>query len=438
MKYSIKDIFQLLDEQPSFYGNPSFGGTGNYGHGGRKQLSAIRPNQATQDIIDQEEQELDQNVDDMNWRLGKYDLGGNPLGNLPGPENPKKTEFQGGPPMNKALEEQPAFDNSVSRQRDLPGFPKMNTLINPKQHVPVDKNEEDNVDYIGPTLNGKEFDYKEIGIALGECKADDEEDELEDLLGPLSKEAEADEDMEKFIYFYSDPKNKEKKMPSLEEILGNPYVTYPNKKGWNNFQINSLTVRRNHIDPQADPLDTWHGMFREPTGGHNPPSYNLSTPKIAKDSPNMGWGVVGWPKQFVPADYEQETINKSMNADIEDKDELGSKRLQQPPQGTEPRVGVNASIREEQQELLKALISEIFDEAFKSQAQRGFFYWKAGQGGKEGKKWKKWTKEFEKKTPKEKLPKRVEEIMTPEGETDLGGTQAFIKSRGRIKKELAR
>lgn len=84
-------------------------------------------------------------------------------------------------------------------------------------------------------------------------------------------------------------------------------------------------------------------------------------------------------------------------------------------------------------DLLKRFIKEIF----KSKAQQKYFWMKANKGGKEGKKWKKMAKEFQASTPKSAdLPKKVDEVMTPMGDTALGGTRAFIKSRKNVKKEL--
>ena len=143
MKYSLKKLF--LNEQnnpPNFLGNPSFGGTGNYGMSGDKQLAATHRDPITQAVLDQDKEETNQNIKDLNWRLGKYSLGGekNPIG----PSDTKPTE----------IKEQDLGDNSTSRQRDLPGWPKMNTLVNPKQHTPQDV---EDVEYLGPTLGGAQI-----------------------------------------------------------------------------------------------------------------------------------------------------------------------------------------------------------------------------------------------------------------------------------------
>jgi len=329
-----KDVLKEQVGGPNFYGDPTFGGTGNFGKGGYKQLAtALDP--ATEKIRKQEESEIEQNVSDQQWSLGKFDQGrvsdGNPLPHWDGRNGSVET-----------VAEQAPYDNSTSRMRDLPGFPQMNALVNPKSFVPANDHPR-NVDlisgkkaeYLGPTLNG-------VPLMTDNHTKDPQDDpnkELDALLGDLAPPEEEDgrdphEDEDLILHQFVEA--------VIEETLVKPNGNYPNRQGWKNSQINSLAWRKNQMNPEQDPPEMWHKTFEDPKD-HNPPVDNIPPPRApATHTPSYGFGAIGFPKQFVPKDYEQ------ANPDYDEiiKDPIGRRRLTLPPDETDERVGVNASIRE--------------------------------------------------------------------------------------------
>lgn len=433
---------------PNFYGNPSFGGTGNYGMGSYKQLAHFGLNPATEAIADQEQEEMEQNIEDQEWINNKYRRG---FG-FNSDEDPVP-HWNGRNGAVETVAESAPYDNSISRMRDLPGFPAPNTLIEPKQFTPMNagadyENPIDGrkVEYLGPTLDGVPLDDK-TGNSVAMSLQLDEKDELigqrikklkkpitkklDKLIGPdpeLSDASKHESDATDLI-LYDYIKNVVSEY--LEEILGAPKATMPDRLGWNNTRTNSLAAWRNHIDPEQPPTETWRPQF-----GENEEQNPLVIYEPPQRSPLGGFGAVGWPKQFVPVDYEAtHGDDEGFGEDI-----LGARRLRQSPTDDD-RVGVNASIREEHMNKLKALLEYLLneqdtsdesdlgsdtgdsgsdeggmDEEFASKAQRRFFYAKAAEPGKEGEKWKRLASEFESETPKgAKLPERVDEALLEEG-----------------------
>lgn len=349
---------------PNFYGNPSFGGTGNFGRGGYKQLAHFGLNPATQKIAQQEQDEIPDNVDRETWSLGKYQTGhmmdSDPVPHWNGRNGSVETVIE-----EENLEENAPYDNSTSRMRDLPGFPKMNSLVNPKGFVPandhsrnIDPSTGNEAEYLGPTLNGVELDpdYQspqslangdvEEGCIEPDWESSPGEEELKDLLGaehmpePDGRPEEPEEEL--ILHNYIEE--------TLMELLGAPKATYPSRQGWNNKQINALVWRKNHLNPEKNPPDMWHMLFKDPGGEHNPnmtqqedPSMSsMNQANVARKTPAWSFGAIGFPKQHVPEDYEQ------ANPDYEDiiEDPIGSRRLQMPPEENSMRQGTNSSIRE--------------------------------------------------------------------------------------------
>ena len=85
----------------------------------------------------------------------------------------------------------------------------------------------------------------------------------------------------------------------INEILGAPKATMPDRLGWNNTRTNSLAAWRNHINPDEPPTETWRPQFGENAEQNPPIIYEPS-----QRSPLGSSAAIGWPKQFVPADYE--------------------------------------------------------------------------------------------------------------------------------------
>lgn len=296
------------EQSPNFWGNPTFSGTGNYGVGGHKQMAHLGPNPATKQISDQEQEELQANLDRQETSV----VGKGYRGTSITPQVPHWDGRNGSvETVAEEVEEQVSQHNSVNRMRDLPGFPRHNTLVSPKSHVPANDHSK-NVDpvsgkkaeYLGPTLNGKEMiEYPENLVH-----------------------------------------------ETLEEMLGHPKASKdPSRQGWNNQRINSLALRKNHINPDNEPPEMWHPLFKNPSGEHNPvivrdAEENMNSSANNKDKPSStpAWsmGSIGFPKRFVPDDYEQ--ANEEYDEII--KDTIGTRRLQLPmEEEVDPRGQENGS-----------------------------------------------------------------------------------------------
>ena len=346
---------------PNFMGNPTFGGTGNYGVGGYKQLAHFGLNPATEDIKEKTEEELEQNIEDQEWINNKYRRG---FG-FNADEDPVP-HWNGRNGSVETVAENAAFDNSTSRMRDLPGFPAPNTLVEPKQFVPLNagaeyENQIDGrkVEYLGPTLNGVPMDDMTGNSSALALQLSEEEEEpetidrkLNKLIGPdpdLSSETEHEHDAADIVLYNL---VEEVVGKYLMELLGAPKATTPDRLGWNNTRTNSLAAWRNHLNPDQPPTETWRPQFGE--NEEQNPSVDYVP---AQRSPLSGFGAIGWPKQFIPQDYEVS------NPDYEGfaEDPLGARRLRQSPTDDD-RVGVNASIREAHMEELKALLEYLLNE----------------------------------------------------------------------------
>jgi len=232
----IPKLNKLLEGPGDPSGADSFQG-GPYGFGGHRQISGV--DSSTKAVFDQEQDEINQNIDRSSWVTSKDRK--RPVGS---PEN--------------VLSEREASDQFY---RDLPGFPKMNTLVRGKQFVPTPDEEHlpdpltgEPSEYLGPTINN---------IPIEDFEFNDDELRLE-ILNP-----------------------------------GNGPMT----RGSNNFQINSLSRPAIFINPEETP--------------------NIDEPVV----PLGGMGVVGWPRKYVPDDYEQR-LNQYDNIVMGDLDLLNRKEIQ--------------------------------------------------------------------------------------------------------------
>lgn len=354
---------------PNFYGNPSFGGTGNYGMGGYTQLAHFGLNPATKDLFDQEQEELEQNIEDQEWINNKYRRG---FG-FNSDEDPVP-HWNGRNGAVETVAESAPYDNSVSRMRDLPGFPAPNSLVNPVCFVPLNagadyENPIDGrkVEYLGPTINGVPMDDMTGNSAAMALQLDEKDEligrrikklkkpidkKLDKLIGPdpdLSSDTEHESDARDLIlYDYI----KDLVRETIQELLGAPKATTPDRLGWNNTRTNSLAAWRNNLNPGQPPIETWRPQF-----GENPEQNPPMIYEPPQRSPLGGFGAIGWPRQFVPADYEAtHGQDEGFGEDL-----LGARRLRQSPTDDD-RVGVNASMREARMKTLEALLEYLLNE----------------------------------------------------------------------------
>lgn len=177
-KLTLKNVFFKEYGIGDPQGAATFQGTGNFGIGNNRQL-ATSINPATKRIEDMEQAEWNQNAQDLNWSLGKGDSISGPIG----PNEPTQGNYNRAQPNSSAqmvkvsndpyggrveeeeeLEEQfaGAREPSDGRYRDLPGWPRMNTLVEPDEHIPSD-NEAEMEDY----NNSQEEDYEEFLSGVG-------------------------------------------------------------------------------------------------------------------------------------------------------------------------------------------------------------------------------------------------------------------------------
>ena len=172
-KLSLKDVFLNEFGKGDPQGASTFQGTGNFGIGNGRQL-ATTLNPATKRLEDMEQAELNQNVRDLQWSLGKYGNGHGPeTGSTTGPVGPNEPtqanynrgvgrtptaamqdiqvsgDPYGGMEEEEELEEQApsgaqygAREPSDGRYRDLPGWPPMDTLETDVDWVPSDRDAE--------------------------------------------------------------------------------------------------------------------------------------------------------------------------------------------------------------------------------------------------------------------------------------------------------
>lgn len=344
------DLFAEQTSGPNFYGDPSFSGTGNFGRGGFKQLAGGLSG-PTKDLQDQEQSEINQNIDDQSWNLGKYQLGGEKMGDPVPSIDGRNGQVES--VAEEVVVEQAPYDNATSRMRDLPGFPAPNTLVEPRNFVPANAppDEENPVTgekarYLGPTLDG-------IPLEINDDQTDKELDALLGQEAPpedTGREPPEEESRDLILHDFLDE--------VLTELLGAPKATYPNRQGWNNKQINALAWRKNQLNPQEPPPEMWRHLFKEPKGtnpGVDDNPYTLKgEPSPAQKSPVGTFGAIGFPKQFVPQDYETANPDYASFA----QDPLGTRRLTSPPSATDPRLGTNPSISE----AIKVLVQEALEE----------------------------------------------------------------------------
>jgi hypothetical protein len=233
-------------------GEASFRG-GPYGFGGKQQL--IVQNPATYDLETAEEEEKDENYEQEKWGLGKHQQSRTP------PFFNPKVQTTMPDAVREAVRTLVEREVSDMLYRDLPGWPRMNTLVQKQEFVPtpddpaeLDPQSGAPIEKLGPTVFGKEQQLQ----------------------------------------------NEEMNVWSS---------TNPGVRGYNNLQINSLARPAVFVDPNQK-LDS------------NDPV-----------NPVGGMGAVGWPRKYVPDDYEAR-MNQYDDQTMGDQetpaqvDPLGTRRLQ--------------------------------------------------------------------------------------------------------------
>lgn len=231
-------------------GEASFRG-GPYGFGGKQQLMVQNP--ATRDLEVAEEEEKDANYEQEKWGLNKYQQSRTP------PFINPSVKAQMPDSVREAVKTLVEREVSDMFYRDLPGFPRPNTLVDPQKFVPTP----DDPAELDPQ-DGSPIEW------LGQP------------------------DLEKAVQM---------------EDLSVWSSTNPGVRGYNNMQMNSLARPAVFVDPNQK-LD--------------------STDPV---NPVGGMGAVGWPRKYVPDDYEtrMKGYDEETMGDQEDPvkvDPLGTRRLQ--------------------------------------------------------------------------------------------------------------
>lgn len=310
----LSDLYENAGD-PS--GAVSFTG-GPYGFGGNRQLVAINP--ATAAIEQQTQDEINANVEHQSWIIRKDRR-------LPPIEsqdlNPRIPAGAAIKESDEILQEREASDILY---RDLPGWPPQpNALVLQKDFVP----DPDNKLYLDP-LSGQPLKY--LGATLDFSPIEDiDTDDWHDLeknyihkLNQIQAELQTEEfkSQAQRAYFYamanksgkkgkkwkkmasefekSTPKNK--KLPKKIKKESLIHSKSPMSRGFNNMQGNALVRPAVFIDPKSNIID-------EPI------------------DPVGSMGAIGYPKKFIPDDYEARL--KQHDQYIMGTDNiLGGKRLQ--------------------------------------------------------------------------------------------------------------
>lgn len=123
-KLLLQEIYGV---DPHFVGNPTFDG-GFFGFGGNRQI--IQKDPQVEKIRKQEESEVNQNIQDQNWTMGKNNWEKHL--NLQD-VNTDNIEDQIDLPLSRVTEERNAADSNYTH---LPGSPAINAIENPQLHVP--------------------------------------------------------------------------------------------------------------------------------------------------------------------------------------------------------------------------------------------------------------------------------------------------------------
>ena len=310
----LSDLYENAGD-PS--GDVSFRG-GPYGFGGNRQLVAINP--ATAAIEKQTQDEINSNVDRRSWVI-RTDRRLPPI--EPQDSNERSPAGAAIKESDEILQEREASDILY---RDLPGWPPQpNALVLQKDFVP----DPDNKLYLDP-LSGQPLEY--LGATLDFSPIEDiDTDDWHDLeqnyiikINQIQLDLQTEEfkSQSQRAYFYamankggkkgkkwkrmasefekSTPKNK--KLPkkiNKESLIANKS---PMSRGYNNMQGNALVRPAVFIDPKSNIID-------EPI------------------DPVGSMGAIGYPKKFIPDDYEARL--KQHDQYIMGTDNiLGGKRLQ--------------------------------------------------------------------------------------------------------------
>ena len=310
----LSDLYENAGD-PS--GDVSFRG-GPYGFGGNRQLVAINP--ATAAIEKQTQDEINSNVDRRSWVI-RTDRRLPPI--EPQDLNERSPAGAAIKESDEILQEREASDILY---RDLPGWPPQpNALVLQKDFVP----DPDNKLYLDP-LSGQPLEY--LGATLDFSPIEDiDTDDWHDLeqnyiikINQIQLDLQTEEfkSQSQRAYFYamankggkkgkkwkrmasefekSIPKNK--KLPkkiNKESLIANKS---PMSRGYNNMQGNALVRPAVFIDPKSNIID-------EPI------------------DPVGSMGAIGYPKKFIPDDYEARL--KQHDQYIMGTDNiLGGKRLQ--------------------------------------------------------------------------------------------------------------
>lgn len=302
-KLSLKKLMELdAHDNMTGVGVPFMGGqtkfgSGNFGRGGETQLAAYLspPTQNLKDMTEEENEKL----------------------------------FIDSPTVEEGIEPEhleELVNIGRNQSMDLPRSPanKDNALVAPKHFTPMNASYKDTdsrtgmpAEYMDNIEQGPEGDPS-WPVGIGEDKLHLKpkhkkiDGKIEKLLG--DKQAKDLEDgKEGHKLSASDLVLYNMIEQLIEEERINEHVdsttptgaggTYPSKQGWNNTKIASLCAHKNNMDPSKPPAEVWHNKFEE--NDDQNPLMTQHAPE-ADSSPMGGMGMIGWPKQFVPKDIEQD------------------------------------------------------------------------------------------------------------------------------------
>lgn len=364
----------LLENAGDPMGDPSFRG-GPYGFGGVRQLYVINP--ATQAIANQENEDNPLDIARLSWVMKKYrrlpplePLDLNPR--IPAPAAIKEED-------EKTLEEELLLEREPSDglYRDLQGYPPQpNALVMQVDHVP-DPDGKINLD----PLSGQPLEF--LGPTLDFAPIDSIETQNWDDLTP--------EEVEVVIKTQKDMGIEKE----LQEIL--TPGSGPMVRGASNFQVNSLARPALYVSPEEK------AYLDEPI------------------SPLGGMGAIGWPRKYVPDDWEVR-MRQIDQYSMATQDIMGSRRLQL---HQNPTMMPEENTYNEEKEVLDEELMEkenILETPKLSPAEKKL----------KGPQRRKSTTAL-----REMIDAIVAEIVLPSpAETGLGGAKAFEESQEKVQAAL--
>lgn len=351
-----------------------------YGHGGNEQLATKSLNPATQSMVDDEQEEINQNVEDQRWVINnKYpSVGAKAVLNT---LQRAETDFQdteGRPEHEREFDSIEDLEEVYLQERtpsdifyiDLPGNMRPNAIEDPRMFTPPNETE-------------------------GDYLIDDIIDELED-----------NDELQEDTPVWRTPTPVNNREPLVKRPLGHAslppaeHTPGPGGASYIPFHKDFVPDEWSQIedieDEDMDGISDDRDLDQKPELDQELDEGKKQNKSKGRHSKRYASGL--------PSSAQIQKQFKEARKALLDLTEIlmmsGNEELMRDV------TYMVSNLQNVQKQIVdESLNEEELDEKFASKAQRKYFWWKASRGGKEGAKWKKMAKEFEAETPKDaKLP----------------------------------